>query len=181
MRHGWSAVRWWPASWSWAVAAGACAAACGSGQAQGPGKEPAAIVASAATSATADSAGAEISAPPDETRACEGPTAIPPEIDEMLSAEGAPERDHCELHRLVPGEPPLLFVRTMNTVAHDDEGRPLPACSWRVFHLQPSASAGSLHDCRFRIEKGCVTSLDEENGTLGQRTCMGPDGKLVAE
>jgi hypothetical protein len=120
----------------------------------------------------------ELSAPSYETRPCEGPTAIPPEVDAALTKLESPERSHCELHRLFPGAPPLLFVRTMNTVGHDDEGRALPACQWEVFRSSGTimVHAATLDGCSLRFENGCVLSLDEGRSPRAPEMCFDPTG-----
>lgn len=109
----------------------------------------------------------EVSAEPTETRPCIGPAAIPPEVDDLLTRLASPMRDHCEVHAL--GAARALFVRTMNTVAHDDRGDPLPACAWEVFAVapRPVRHLGSLAACRFRVTDGCAVALD----AAAQRVC----------
>jgi hypothetical protein len=105
----------------------------------------------------------EVSASPQETRPCDGPTAITPEVDRILSTLESPERSHCEVHAPGPGEPALLFVRTMNTVAHDDDGRKSPACTWEVFRTAGANAAHvtTLSSCMLRFEARCIRSLDD--------------------
>lgn len=102
-----------------------------------------------------------LSASPGDTHPCEGETAIPAAVDEMLTRLASPVRDHCEEHRVAGA--PALFVRTMNTVAHDDRGDPIPTCHWEVFRTapEPVRHLGSVSACRFRVDGGCVVSLDD--------------------
>ena len=86
-------------------------------------------------------------------------------------------RVHCERHQLGGGAP-ALFVRTMNTVAHDEQGDPIPTCHWEVFRLapEPVRHLGSLSVCRFRVDGGCVVGLDDARATT--HTCLAADGML---
>lgn len=108
---------------------------------------------------TTDRDDGDVSADRFETRPCEGATAIPPAVDELLTQLASPVRDHCEHHRL--GGAPVLFVRTMNSVAHDDRGDPLPACRWEVFRVAPGPvrHLGTLSTCRFRVAGRCAVAL----------------------
>lgn len=101
-----------------------------------------------------------VSASPSEVRPCAGATAIPPEVDQQLTRLASPMRDHCELHAL--GRARALFVRTMDTVAHDDRGDPIATCQWEVFSIAPGdvRHLGSLSACRFRVADGCAIALD---------------------
>jgi hypothetical protein len=114
------------------------------------------------------------SATPWEIRPCEGATAIPPAVDELLTRLESPVRDHCEQHRLGDGAT-ALFVRTMNTVAHDDQGSPLPTCHWEIFRVapEPVRHLGSLSVCRFRVDGSCIVALDDGAPTT-PRTCLEP-------
>lgn len=115
----------------------------------------------------------EVSATPNEITPCVGETAIPPAIDTMLTSLESPERGHCERHRLTAKDAPLLFVRTMNTVAHDDEGNGSPACTWEVFRVHPPAHVGTLSWCTLRFENGCIVSMDDPTlGALKHRMCL---------
>jgi hypothetical protein len=51
----------------------------------------------------------------------------------------------------------------MNTVAHDDAGRPSPACTWEVFRTAGGtvAHVTTLSACSLLFEQGCVLALDE--------------------
>jgi len=139
---------------------GALCAACGAAPVT---PSPAPVVASVTVPVAEPVAEPELSASPDETRPCEGATAIPPEAEKILEHLESPETSHCELHSPSPGAPPLLFVRTMNTVAHDDEGNRLPACTWEVFRTSGGAvtHVATLSACSLRFDKGRVMSLDE--------------------
>jgi hypothetical protein len=117
-----------------------------------------------------------------EARPCTGETAIPPEVDRILTElESDTRREHCELHVLGPDQARRLFVRTMNTVAHDDEGDPLPACIWEVFAIPPQAvrHLGTLSVCEFAIEKGCIYDLDQPQVSTPS-LCIDADGRLGA-
>jgi hypothetical protein len=64
----------------------------------------------------------------------------------------------------------------MNTVAHDDAGRPAPACTWEVFR---TADGTALHittisACSLLFEKGCVLSLDEGSKPREPLFCFEP-------
>lgn len=111
--------------------------------------------------ATTDHDDGEVSADRFETRPCEAATAISPAVDALLDQLASPVRDHCELHRL--GGAPVLFVRTMNSVAHDDRGDPLPACRWEAFRTAPGPARhlGTLATCRFRVAGRCAVALDD--------------------
>lgn len=101
------------------------------------------LVAACATAAPATTA------PPWQRHACDG--MIPPAVDAMLVELAAPTRDHCEQH--ARGGTTELYVRTMNTVAHDDAGTPIPTCQWEVFRLAPlpAAHLRTTGDCQLRL------------------------------
>jgi hypothetical protein len=69
---------------------------------------------------------------------------------------------------------PALFVRTLNTVAHDEAGAPIPTCQWEVFQTEPAPARhlGSLSVCRFRVDAGCVIGLDDDTAAGAPRTCL---------
>jgi hypothetical protein len=98
-------------------------------------------------------------------------------VDELLSQLESPVRDHCERHQFGGGVP-ALFVRTMNTVAHNEQGDPISTCHWEVFRMapEPVRHLGSLSVCRFRIDGGCVVGLDDARATT--HTCLAADGVL---
>lgn len=127
------------------------------------------------------SPGRVVSATRFETRPCQGETAIPPDVDRILSELESPTREHCELHALPPGGPQLLFVRTMNTVAHDDAGDPIPTCSWEVFAVPPRSVAhlATLSMCQFAIDEGCIYDLDQTSQASTPSVCIDADGRLV--
>jgi hypothetical protein len=91
----------------------------------------------------------ERSAEPWEPSKCDD---IPPAIDAQLSQLDAPVRDHCERHG------GRLYVRTMNTVAHDDNGSALPACRWEAFDLGSSKHLATFDTCELVFEGRCVAS-----------------------
>jgi hypothetical protein len=117
-----------------------------------------------------------------QTQPCEGDTAIPADADRILTELESPTREHCELHALTPGGPRLLFIRTMNTVAHDDAGDPIPTCLWEVFAVppQPVAHFGTLSLCQFAIEEGCIYDLDKTLKLSAPTLCIDADGRLAA-
>ena len=91
----------------------------------------------------------EHSAEPWEPSRCD---AIPPAIDAQLSQLEAPVRDHCERH---DGR---LFVRTMNTVAHDDNGSAMPACRWEAFDLPSGKHLATFEACELVFAGRCVSA-----------------------
>lgn len=113
-----------------------------------------------------------VSAAPSETHPCAGATAIPPAVDAQRTLLESPVRDHCEVHRLGGGTP-ALFVRTMNTVAHDDQGAGIPTCQWEVFYVAPATvrHLGTLSVCRFRVDGGCVVGMGE-GARAAPRVCF---------
>jgi hypothetical protein len=127
------------------------------------------------------SPGRVVSATRFQARPCAGETAIPPDAERILEKLESPTREHCELHALAPGGPPILFVRTMNTVAHDDAGNRIPTCSWEVFAVppQPVTHLGSLSMCEFAVENGCIYDLDQTPEPPAPTACIGADGRLA--
>jgi hypothetical protein len=63
----------------------------------------------------------------------------------------------------------------MNTVAHDDQGSPIPTCHWEIFRVAPAPvrHLGSLSVCRFRVDGSCIVALDDSAPTT-PRTCLEP-------
>jgi hypothetical protein len=120
----------------------------------------------------------ELSSPPEVTAACAGATAIPLAVDAILNRLSAPTRDHCERHLL--GGRAALFVRTMNTVAHDEAGGRVPACRWEVFRVppEPVAHVGSLLSCRLRVDGRCIFGLDPGDAAAPQ-ACLDASGNRL--
>jgi len=139
-------------------------------------------VSPSAPSTPGTSPGRVVSATRFQARPCEGETAIPADAARILDELESPTREHCELHALSPGGPRLLFVRTMNTVAHDDAGEPIPTCLWEVFAIppRPVEHLGTLTSCQFAInEKGCIYDLDQTPEPAAPTACIGADGRLA--
>ncbi|HEY4241123.1 MAG TPA: hypothetical protein VGM88_14975 [Kofleriaceae bacterium] len=88
------------------------------------------------------------SAHPWEASRCDG---FSPAVDAELTRLESPVRDHCERHGGV------LYVRTMNTTAHDDAGAPLPACRWEVF-AGSGVHVATLESCELTFAGRCVTA-----------------------
>lgn len=116
-----------------------------------------------------------------EALPCAGETAIPAEADRILTERESDTREHCELHAFGSDGTRHLFIRTMNTVAHDDEGDRLPACIWEVFAVppQPVRHLGTLYACEFAIQNGCIYDLDQTPESAGPSLCVDPDGHLA--
>jgi hypothetical protein len=116
-----------------------------------------------------------------QLRPCEGETAIPDDAERVLTERGSATREHCELHALGPDGARRLFVRTMNTIAHDDEGNRLPACIWEVFAVapQPVSYLGALYVCEFAVKDGCIYDLDQTPEPSAPTACIGVDGRLA--
>lgn len=133
-------------------------------------------------SAPGAASGRVVSATRFQTRPCAGETAIPPEADRILGELGSPTREHCELHALRPGGARLLFVRTMNTVAHDDAGEPIPTCLWEVFAVppQPVEHLGTLPMCQLAIHDGCIHDADQTPQAATPSVCIDAAGQLAA-
>lgn len=127
------------------------------------------------------SLGRVVSATRFQTQPCQGETAIPPDADRILSELESPTREHCERHALTPGGAQSLFVRTMNTVAHDDAGDPIPTCLWEVFAIPPQSVAhlGTLSMCQFAIDKECIYDLDQTAQASTPSVCINADGRLT--
>lgn len=126
--------------------------------------------------------GRVVSATRFQTQPCQGETAIPPDADRILSELESPTREHCELHAMTAAGPQLLFVRTMNTVAHDDAGDPIPTCLWEAFAIPPQSIAhlGTLSMCQFAIDKGCIYDLDQTPPASTPSVCIDAYGRLAA-
>jgi hypothetical protein len=92
---------------------------------------------------------AQHSAEPWQPSRCDG---IPPAIDDQLTQLESPVRDHCERHA---GH---LFVRTMNTTAHDDNGSALAACRWEAFDLASSKHLATFDACELVFDGSCVVA-----------------------
>jgi hypothetical protein len=108
--------------------------------------------------------------------ACSGATALSLEVQSELIRLSSPDLDSCERHRLAD-EPAPLFVRTKNTLAHDDAGNPSPACTWEIFRTDGIVThLGTLSACELRIEDACIYSLDENPP---RRIACLADGQLV--
>lgn len=105
-----------------------------------------------AVAACGGAAAEQHSAEPWEPSRCDG---IPPAIDAQLSQLDAPVRDHCERHG------GRLFVRTMNTVAHDDNGSAMPACRWEAFDLASSKHLATFDTCELVFDGRCVSGGNE--------------------
>lgn len=127
------------------------------------------------------SPGRVVSATRFQARPCEGETALPADAEAILAKLESPTREHCELHVLTPGGSPVLFVRTMNTVAHDDAGNRIPTCSWEVLALppQPVEHLGSLSMCELAVKDGCIYDLDQTPEPSARTACVGLDGRLA--
>ncbi len=81
----------------------------------------------------------------------------------MLTELDAQQPDHCERHQVELGGPHLLLVRTLDTVAHDDEGGKSPVCSWEVFQdlPLPVRHLATFDECGFEIRSACIHSLGD--------------------
>jgi hypothetical protein len=103
------------------------------------------------------------------------------EADRILTERESDTREHCELHALGADGARRLFVRTMNTVAHDDEGNRLPACIWEVFAVppRPVRHLGTLNVCEFAIWSGCIYDLDQAPESAEPSLYVDPDGHLA--